>query len=82
MTPADSLSQILYSDKWSLGCYAIKNVSLKERVILSVRAAANTKPQKLFASQDHDIPYYLNRYAHISSMKVSLIWVCSVCNEF
>ena len=26
MTPADSLS----SSKWSLGCYAIKNVSLNE----------------------------------------------------
>ena len=29
MTPADSLYfKSLYSNKWSLGCYAIKNVSL------------------------------------------------------
>ena len=32
MTPADSLFKSLYSNKWSLGCYAIKNVSLNVRL--------------------------------------------------
>ena len=33
MTPADTSSQItIYSNKWSLGCYAIKNVSLRKQL--------------------------------------------------